>query len=107
MLANTVDPDQMPHHVASDLCLHCLPTTLLRVFLGKNEFTGTIIDLKKANGFYNSILSILFSVRKQVKSKQSQGQQPMSISMSQIQSYVGNKNKCLKLFVKKLHAPEI
>ena len=25
MLANTVDPDQMAHHVASDLGLHCLP----------------------------------------------------------------------------------
>ena len=24
------DPDQMPHHVASDLGLHCLPMTLLR-----------------------------------------------------------------------------
>ena len=25
MLANNVDPDQMPHSVASDLGLHCLP----------------------------------------------------------------------------------
>ena len=31
LLANTVDPDQMPHDVASDLGLHCLPMTLLRV----------------------------------------------------------------------------
>ena len=31
MLANNVDPDQMPHYVASDLGLHCLPMTLLRV----------------------------------------------------------------------------
>ena len=31
MLANTVDPDQMPHYVASDLGLHCLPMTLLLV----------------------------------------------------------------------------
>ena len=29
--ANNVDPDQTPHHVASDLDLHCLPVTLLRV----------------------------------------------------------------------------
>ena len=28
MLANTVDPDQTPHNVASDLGLHCLPVTL-------------------------------------------------------------------------------
>ena len=31
LLPNSVDPDQMPHYVASDLCLHCLPMTLLRV----------------------------------------------------------------------------
>ena len=31
MLANNVDPDQTPHYVASDLGLHCLPMTLLRV----------------------------------------------------------------------------
>ena len=27
--ANSVDPDQMPHSVASDLGLYCLPMTLL------------------------------------------------------------------------------
>ena len=31
MLANTVDPDQMPHYVTSDLGLHCLSMTLLKV----------------------------------------------------------------------------
>ena len=31
MLANTVDPDQTPHDVASDLGLQCLPVILLRV----------------------------------------------------------------------------
>ena len=31
LLANTVDLDQMPHYVASDMGLHCLPMTLLRV----------------------------------------------------------------------------
>ena len=31
LLANTVDPDQTPHYVASDLVLHCLPMTFLRV----------------------------------------------------------------------------
>ena len=31
LLANTADPDQMPHYVASDLGLHCLPMTLLKV----------------------------------------------------------------------------
>ena len=31
MLTNNVDPDQMPHYVASDLGLHCLPLTGLQV----------------------------------------------------------------------------
>ena len=31
LLANCVDPDQMPHYVASDLGLNCLPMTLLWV----------------------------------------------------------------------------
>ena len=31
LLANNVEPDQMPHYVACDLGLHCLPMTLLRV----------------------------------------------------------------------------
>ena len=31
LLANSVDPDQMPHNVASDLGLHFLLMTLLRV----------------------------------------------------------------------------
>ena len=39
MLANSVDPDQMPHYVASDLRLHCLPMTLLQVSR-KDPFTG-------------------------------------------------------------------
>ena len=26
LLANSGDPDQMPHYAASDLGLHCLPT---------------------------------------------------------------------------------
>ena len=38
LLANNVDPDQMPHYVASDLGLRCLPMTLLRVS-GKNGST--------------------------------------------------------------------
>ena len=31
LLANNADPDQMPHYVASDLGLHCLPMALLLV----------------------------------------------------------------------------
>ena len=31
LLANIVDPDQTPHYVASDLDLHSLPMTILRV----------------------------------------------------------------------------
>ena len=32
MSASSVDPDQTPHNVASDLDLHCLPMTLLQVW---------------------------------------------------------------------------
>ena len=35
LLANTVDPDQTPHYVASDLVLHCSPMTYYG-FPGKN-----------------------------------------------------------------------
>ena len=31
LLANTVDPDQTPHYVVSDLGLHCLPMTFLHI----------------------------------------------------------------------------
>ena len=31
LFANSGDPDQTPHSVASDLGLHCLPVTLLGV----------------------------------------------------------------------------
>ena len=31
LFANSEDPDQMPHSAMSDLGLHCLPITLLRV----------------------------------------------------------------------------
>ena len=31
LLAKSGDPDQMPHSVAADLGLHCLPITLLGV----------------------------------------------------------------------------
>ena len=31
LFANSGDPDQMPHSMASDLGLHCLPITLLGV----------------------------------------------------------------------------
>ena len=32
LFANSGDPDQMTHSVASDLGLHCLPITLLGVY---------------------------------------------------------------------------
>ena len=42
MLANSVDPDQMPHFVASNLGLHCLVTTLLQVSRSKWVKTALI-----------------------------------------------------------------
>ena len=49
LLANSVDPDQMPHYVASDLSLHCLLMTFYG-FQGKN---GLIL-------FITSVLEGLF-----------------------------------------------
>ena len=43
MLANHVDPDQMPHGVACDLGLNCLPMTLLW-FPGKNGSNITVCN---------------------------------------------------------------
>ena len=39
LLTNNVDPDEMPHYVASDLGLHCLSLTFYR-FPGKNRLEG-------------------------------------------------------------------
>ena len=36
LFANSGDPDQMPHSVASDLGLHCLPVT--RLGLSSNQW---------------------------------------------------------------------
>ena len=47
MLAGTVDPDQLPHHVASDLGLHCLPMTLLRV--SRYEWAKVMFILNETN----------------------------------------------------------
>ena len=44
LFANSVDPDQMPHSAASDLCLHCLPIALSRV----SQLNGLKVDLKNA-----------------------------------------------------------
>ena len=45
LLANVIDPDQTPHHVASDLGLHCLLMTLYG-FPDKNEFKRSKADDK-------------------------------------------------------------
>ena len=39
LLANNVDPDQMPHYVASDLGLHCLSMILL--WISSKEWVKT------------------------------------------------------------------
>ena len=53
LLANNADPDQMPHYVASDLGLHCLPMSLLW-FPGKNGLKGIIKKLFKIIFFCGS-----------------------------------------------------
>ena len=46
LFANSRDPDQMPHSVVSDLGLHCLPITLLRVSLHTaDEFCRQVAQL--------------------------------------------------------------
>ena len=45
LLANNVDPDQMPHYVASDLGLHCLPMTHLRVS-GKKRLKALLLSFQ-------------------------------------------------------------
>ena len=67
LLANNVDPDQMPLFVASYLGLHCLPMTLLWV-LGKNGLK--VVPVKKEHTFSwirvsccITILIIMFSLQ--------------------------------------------
>ena len=38
MLANSGDPDQMPHYVASDLGMYCLPMYPFQGFPGKSNW---------------------------------------------------------------------
>ena len=45
LLAHTVGPNQMPHYVASDLSLHCLPMTILRVHLSSRGVGSTLLLL--------------------------------------------------------------
>ena len=60
LLANSVDPDQMPHYMASDLGIHCLPITLL-LFPGKNELNYTMSFRGKRNVKKKTVLiQVLF-----------------------------------------------
>ena len=47
LLANTVDQDQTPHHVASDLGLHCFPMNHdpFTSFQVKNELSIVLLSL--------------------------------------------------------------
>ena len=72
LFANNRDPDQMPHSVASDLGLHCLPITLLGlprlqwvniatksvvVFFSKKKkiYIGEALLLKYLHNYYVSV----------------------------------------------------
>ena len=44
LLANIVDPDQMPHFMVSDVGLHCLPMTLYR-FPGNNRLVSKYCNM--------------------------------------------------------------
>ena len=58
--ANSEDPDQMPHNVASDLGLHCLPMTLLRFygFPGKNGLKLTWLYFHDSNAVVKGEIQI-------------------------------------------------
>ena len=61
LFANSGDPDQMPHSAASDLGLHCLPSTLLRV----SDYNGLMVNLLNTTtalhaSYYN--LHILYTI---------------------------------------------
>ena len=47
-MANSVDPDQMPHSVASDLGLHCLQTPICPSTYG--YYGKTYANLSKVAG---------------------------------------------------------
>ena len=56
--ANIIDPDQTPHSVASDLCLHCLQMSLLWEAWYKWAYKSSDlhISLIRAFGIYRHIL---------------------------------------------------
>ena len=56
-ITNSVDPDQMPHYVASDLDLHCLSVTFYR-FPGKNGLKQIGITF---DNIYNTIPPLVLS----------------------------------------------
>ena len=60
LFANSGDPDQMPHSVASDLGLYCLPISLLGVarLQWVNSVTYWYKDLKEL--FYHQFMYLKF-----------------------------------------------
>ena len=57
LFANSEDPDQMPHSPASDLGLHCLPST----FYGSPDYNGLMLSLLlKKFSRWHFILFFLF-----------------------------------------------
>ena len=47
LLANNVNPDQMPHYLAFDLSLHCLPMTLFMGFQDSvNKLTNSEMHVR-------------------------------------------------------------
>ena len=57
ILANTVDCDQTPHDVASDLGLQCLPMSLLRV--SRQEWVNSTVWQPGSSKYTFNLLSML------------------------------------------------
>ena len=50
LFVNSGDPDQTPRSAASDLGLHCLPITLLRV--SRLQWVKVPVELSKTSGWF-------------------------------------------------------
>ena len=64
LFANSGDPDQMPHSVASDLGLHCLPVILLGVFslIGLMSFRKILFNYFEMSKIMAPLIALLKSL---------------------------------------------
>ena len=61
LFANSGDPDQMPHSVASDLGLHCLPSTLFRDLTRVIQNCGSLLIISSSMTNWLTVVTKVFS----------------------------------------------